>query len=96
VIGRTVVWSEGFHAETMTCPEGKVALGGGLKADEGGPGAAEDVRLVGSYPSDLDTTDATRERGWRATSWTVTGSNNAEDGDAPTGVQTFVVCAALR
>src|SRR4051812_49104325 len=45
VIDRTVAWSEGFNTETMSCPEGKVAIGGGLKADEGGPGRAEDVRL---------------------------------------------------
>jgi hypothetical protein len=89
VIGQTVVWPTGFNTEAMTCPEGKVAIGGGIKADEGGPASAEDVQIVGSYPSGL-----TEGGGlWRAAGWTVTGVNNDA---ADTGVQTFVVCVAAR
>ena len=91
VIGQTVVWSPGFDAKTMPCPDGKVAIGGGLKADGGGPAPAEKVQLVGSYPTGLDTADPTKERDWRASSWTVTGQNAT---NGKTGVQTFVVCIA--
>lgn len=80
---------KGFSTVTLPCPEGKKAIGGGLKWDTGSTTAA-DVLLNGSYPSDLTEVDGVST----AASWTVALTNNDPKGQIT--VQPFVTCVTAN
>ncbi|MFD7157565.1 hypothetical protein ACFV9C_23405 [Kribbella sp. NPDC059898] len=76
---------KGYSTVTLTCADGKKAIGGGLKWDTGSTTAA-DVFLNGSYPSDITEANGVST----AASWTVALTNNDPKGAIT--VQPFVTC----
>ena len=88
VDGPTKTAPKGFSEVKLECTDGKKAISGGLKWDSGA-GAAKDVTMNGSYPSDL----AEVGGAWTATSWTVALTNNS---NGEIGIQPFVTCVTAN
>lgn len=87
VIGGEIAWEQGVHSATQTCPEGKVAIGGGFKTQGT---ASSPVIVTSNGPTGLaEQADGT----WSATSWTIVGENM---GAAAATVDPYVICAAVQ
>ncbi|HET9858266.1 MAG TPA: hypothetical protein VFQ19_00685 [Nocardioidaceae bacterium] len=84
VVSKTSSWAVNGNDETVLCPAGKAALGGGINVAGGSAASPEDLGIDVSYPSGIT--------GGVAHSWTVAGYNYS---NAAINVTTFAVCASV-